>query len=94
VQIHNWNWNYNKKKVNEMGVMMMEMQGLMTMIAWPPTIRVVEKMMPYASSPSRSLPEVRFVRLLVALNVESQIHLRVVKVFDESESVPHGACWR
>jgi hypothetical protein len=37
---------------------------------------------------------VRFVRLLVALNVESQIHLRVVKVFDESESVPHGACWR
>jgi hypothetical protein len=77
-----------------MGVMMMEMQRLMMMIAWPPRIRVVEKMMPYASSPSRSLPEVRFLRLLVSLNVESQIRLRVVKIFDESELVPHGTCWR
>ena len=57
---------------------------------WPPMIRVAARMVPSASSPSRSLPEVRFLRVVVSLNVGSQIHLRVVKLFDEAEAVPHG----
>ena len=93
MQIHNSNWNYNKMGMNEMGmVMVMKMQRLMMMgmMSWPPMIRVAARMMPSASSPSRSLPEVRFLRVVVSLNVGSQIRLRVVKLFDEAEAVPHG----
>ena len=32
----------------------------------------------------------RILRVMVSLNVGSQIHLRVVKLFDEAEAVPHG----
>ena len=53
----------------------------------PPMIHVAARMMPSASSPSRSLPEVRYLRVMVSLNVGSQILLRVVKVFDEAEVV-------
>ena len=93
MQIHNSNWNYNNMGVNEMGmVMVMEMQRLMVMVMmpWPPMIHVAARMVPSASSPSRSLLELRFLRFLVALNVRSQIRLRVVKVFDEADSMPHG----
>jgi hypothetical protein len=41
--------------------------------------------MPSASSPSGSLPEVRFSRVLVSLCVGSLIRLRAVKVFDEAD---------
>jgi hypothetical protein len=37
---------------------------------------------PSASPPSRSLPEVRFLRVLVSTNVGSLICLHGVKVFD------------
>jgi hypothetical protein len=76
-----------------MGVeMVMEMHWLMMKEIMPclPMIRAAAWMVPSASSPSRSLPKVRFLRFLVALDVKSQIHLCIVKVFDEMESVPHG----
>jgi hypothetical protein len=43
-----------------------------------------------ASSPSRSLSKVRFLRVLVYLNGGSKIHPRAVKLFDEAEEVLHG----
>jgi hypothetical protein len=72
-------------------VMVTKMQRLMTMVMmpWPPLIRVAARMVPSASSQSRSLPKVCFLRFLVALNVGSQIRLRVVNV-DGLELVPHG----
>jgi hypothetical protein len=48
------------------------------------------KRCPYASFPSRSLPKVRFLRVLASLNVGSQICLYGVKVFDEAVSVAPG----
>jgi hypothetical protein len=78
---------------DEMGIeMVMEMTRLMMEEMMPclPMIRVAARMVPSASSSSRSLPGVRFMRFLVALNVGSQIRIRMVNVFDEAESVPHG----
>ena len=49
---------------------------------------------PSASSPSRSLPEVRFLRVLVSTNVGSQILLHGVKLFDEAMSVAGGTAGR
>jgi hypothetical protein len=57
-------------------------------------ICVAARMMPSACSPSRSLLEVRFLRVVVSVNVGYHICLRVVKVFDEAESVPHGTNMR
>ena len=45
---------------------------------------------PSASSPSRSLPKVRFLRVSVSTNVGSQIRLHRVKLFDEAKAVPPG----
>jgi hypothetical protein len=42
---------------------------------------------PSASSPSRSIPEVRFLRVLVSMNIGSLIR---VKVFDQAVSASHG----
>jgi hypothetical protein len=42
---------------------------MVVMMKKPPMIFVVAWMMPSASSPSRSLPEVRFLRFLVSLGV-------------------------
>jgi hypothetical protein len=53
-------------------------------------IRVAVRMMPFASFPSRSLSDVRFLRFLVALDVGSQICLCGMKVFDDQDNVPHG----
>jgi hypothetical protein len=50
----------------------------------PPRILVDAGSMPSASSPSGSLPEVRFRKFLVSLCVGSQIRLHRVEVFDEA----------
>jgi hypothetical protein len=44
---------------------------------------------PSASSPLRSLPGVRFLRVLVSTNVESLIRLHGVKVFDLTVRLTH-----
>jgi hypothetical protein len=49
-----------------------------------------EHWFPFASSPSRSLLEVRFQRVLMSMNVRSLIHLHGVKVFDEAVLMVHG----
>jgi hypothetical protein len=43
-----------------------------------------------ASSQSRSLLEVRFLRVLVSTNVGYLIHLHGVKVFDKAVRLTHG----
>jgi hypothetical protein len=45
---------------------------------------------PSASSPSRSLPEVRYLRVMAFANVRSLICLHGVKVFDQVERPTHG----
>ena len=49
-------------------------------------LRSGEDRCPSASSPSRSLPEVRFLRVLVSTNIRSQIRLHGVKLFDKAGS--------
>jgi hypothetical protein len=51
-------------------------------------------MMPSASSPSRSLPEVRFLRFLVSLGVWSLIHSHRVEVFEAEIPMPPGTTAR
>jgi hypothetical protein len=45
---------------------------------------------PSASSPSRTLPDVRFLRVLVSSSVVSLIRLHEVKVFDKVAHLTHG----
>jgi hypothetical protein len=54
---------------------------MMKMMLLPRRILVDAGSMPSSSSPSRSLPEVRFRKFLVSLFVGSLIHLREVEVF-------------
>jgi hypothetical protein len=45
---------------------------------------------PYASSPSKTLLEVRFLWVLVSMNAGSLIRLHGVKVLDRAVSTIHG----
>jgi hypothetical protein len=45
---------------------------------------------PSVSSPSRSLLELRFLRVLVSMNVGSLIRLYRVRVFDQAVHMTHG----
>jgi hypothetical protein len=63
---------------------MVVMAVMMKMMLLPPRI-LVDTGSPSASSPSGSLPEVRFCEFLVSLCVGSHIRLHGVEVFDEAE---------
>jgi hypothetical protein len=49
---------------------------------------------PSATSPSRSLPKVRFMEILVSMNVRYVIHLHGVKVFNEAVLTAYGTSRR
>jgi hypothetical protein len=57
----------------------------MKMMLLPPRVLVDTRSMPSASSPSESLPEVRFCKFLVSMCVGSLIRLHGVGVFDEAK---------
>jgi hypothetical protein len=48
-------------------------------------LRSLEDSMPPCLSPSRSLPEVRFLRVLVSLDLRCLIHLHRARLFSEAE---------
>jgi hypothetical protein len=67
-----------------MAMVMMKVM-MMKMMLLPPRILIDDGSIPFASSPSGSLPEVRFRKFLVSLCVGSQIRLHGVEIFDEAK---------
>jgi len=75
--------------MDESGVEMM-----VVMMKKPPMIFVAAWMMPSASSPSRSLPEVRFLRFLESLLCSPSIHLHRSASFEAADPMPPGTTAR